>query len=83
LPASSRLKPKVIWVRSLVPKEKNSASLAIGRRSRGAGHLDHGADKVLHGQAALGDRLSATVVDELLDEASSRRMPTSGIMISG
>ncbi len=26
---SSRLKPKVIWVRSLVPKEKNSASSAI------------------------------------------------------
>ena len=24
-PISSRLKPKVIWVRSLVPKEKNSA----------------------------------------------------------
>ena len=28
-PMSSRLKPKVIWVRSLVPKEKNSASSAI------------------------------------------------------
>ena len=29
LPASSRLKPKPIWVRSLVPKLKNSASSAI------------------------------------------------------
>ena len=28
-PMSSREKPKVIWVRSLVPKEKNSASSAI------------------------------------------------------
>jgi len=26
---SSREKPKVVWVRSLVPKLKNSASLAI------------------------------------------------------
>ena len=26
---SSREKPKVVWVRSLVPKEKNSASLAM------------------------------------------------------
>ncbi len=26
---SSRLKPNVIWVKSLVPKEKNSASSAI------------------------------------------------------
>ena len=29
LPASSRESPKPIWVRSLVPKEKNSASFAI------------------------------------------------------
>ena len=27
-PMSSREKPKVIWVRSLVPKEKNSAPVA-------------------------------------------------------
>ena len=36
LPASSRVKPKVIWVRSLVPKEKNSASLAISSAVRAA-----------------------------------------------
>ena len=36
LPASSRLKPKVIWVRSLVPKQKNSASLAISSAVRAA-----------------------------------------------
>ena len=29
LPASSRESPMVVWVRSLVPKEKNSASSAI------------------------------------------------------
>ena len=36
LAASSRLKPKVIWVRSLVPKLKNSASLAISSAVRAA-----------------------------------------------
>jgi hypothetical protein len=29
LAASSRLMPKAVWVRSLVPKEKNSAVSAI------------------------------------------------------
>ena len=33
---SSRLKPKVIWVRSLVPNEKNSASSAIWSAVRAA-----------------------------------------------
>src|ERR1700722_12330459 len=33
---SSRLKPKVIWVRSLVPKEKKSASSAISPASSAA-----------------------------------------------
>ena len=33
---SSRLKPKVIWVRSLVPKLKNSATSAIWLATRAA-----------------------------------------------
>ncbi|OPZ91221.1 MAG: hypothetical protein BWY73_01145 [candidate division TA06 bacterium ADurb.Bin417] len=33
---SSRLKPKPIWVRSLVPNEKNSAVSAIRSASRAA-----------------------------------------------
>ncbi len=36
LATSSREKPKVIWVRSLVPKEKNWASLAISSAVRAA-----------------------------------------------
>ena len=45
---SSREKPKVICVRSLVPKQKNSASLGdlVGRQGR-ARDLDHGAVEVL------------------------------------
>ena len=36
MPASSREKPKVIWVRSLVPKQKKSASVAISSAVRAA-----------------------------------------------
>ena len=51
---SSRLKPKVICVRSLVPKEKNSASSAIWSAvERGPRHLDHRADLVLDLHAGL------------------------------
>ena len=34
--ASSRLMPKVVWVRSLVPNEKNSAYWAISPAVRAA-----------------------------------------------
>ena len=51
---SSRLKPKVICVRSLVPKRKNSASSAIWSAvSAARGHLDHRADQVLDLRAGL------------------------------
>ena len=44
---SSRLKPKPICVRSLVPNEKNSAVLAIRSASSArAGNLDHRAVEV-------------------------------------
>ena len=44
-PTSSRLSPSVIWVRSLVPKEKKSAASAISSaRSAARGRLDHGSD---------------------------------------
>ena len=50
---SSRLNPNVIWVRSLVPKEKNSADLGdLTGAQRGAGRLDHGADGDVDGAGA-------------------------------
>ena len=51
--------PSVVWVRSLVPKEKNCAVSAISpARKRGARQLDHGADHVSgHFSAFLLDRL--------------------------
>src|SRR5271155_1944249 len=46
---SSREKPNVVWVRSLVPKEKNSASLAISSDDEaGAGQLNHRAHEIVH-----------------------------------
>ena len=67
--ASSRLKAKVIWVRSLVPKEKKSASSAMAsavRAARGTsimvptdigdfapGLLHHPAGRLLHQPAKL------------------------------
>ena len=51
---SSRENPQVIWVRSLVPKEKNSADLAISAGGqRGPRHLDHRADRGLHVHSGL------------------------------
>ena len=45
---SSRENPKVIWVRSLVPNEKNSATSAISPAASAArGRLDHRADEVV------------------------------------
>ena len=58
MPASSRDMPKVICVRSLVPKLKNSRHLGdlVGRERR-ARDLDHGADHVVDLHAALGEHL--------------------------
>ena len=54
LPVSSREKPNVVCVRSLVPKVKNSASSAISSAvSAPRGTLDHGADQVLELHAVL------------------------------
>ena len=53
-PMSSREKPKAICVRSLVPKEKNSASSAIlSGPQRGARDLDHRADSVRDASSRL------------------------------
>ncbi len=47
----------MVWVRSLVPKEKNSAVSAISAaRKAGARQFDHGADQIVrHGAAGLLD----------------------------
>ena len=77
--------PKVVWVRSLVPKLKNSASCGdlIGDQS-GARQLDHGSDQVVDAVASFSAKTSSAtrrtivgLVRHLLD------VPTSGIMISG
>ncbi len=63
-PMSSRLNPKVIWVRSLVPKEKNSqdGGHLVGQE-RGAGDLDHRAVLVLQfGEAELGEDFGVDAV---------------------
>ena len=50
---SSRENPNVIWVRSLVPNEKNSATSAISSADeRGARRLDHRADQVVDASIA-------------------------------
>ena len=58
--ASSRDTPSVVWVRSLVPKEKNSALLCdFARPQRRARQLDHRADVIGNLDAGLlGDRLA-------------------------
>ena len=57
--------PKVVWVRSLVPKEKNSASggQVAGADGR-ARQLDHGADLVVDHAALLGHDLSRDAVGQ-------------------
>ena len=63
---SSREKPKVVWVRSLVPKLKNSASSAIliGDQS-GAGKFDHGSDEVFDAVLLLGENLFGDAADDV------------------
>ena len=60
---SSREKPSAVWVRSLVPKEKKSASLGdvVGQEAR-ARQLDHRADRV------VGRVLHALLVGDALDQ---------------
>jgi hypothetical protein len=54
----------VICVRSLVPKEKNSATSAIWSAERRARHLDHGADQVF--------QLDVLVADDPIGHAAVR-----------
>ena len=52
--SKSRLKPKVVWVGSLVPKEKKSACSAISSASRqGPGKLDHSTNRDLKLEAGF------------------------------
>jgi hypothetical protein len=83
VPASSRLTPSVVCVRSLVPKEKEFRGLRdFGGAQRRARQFDHGADQI-------GGTLPFPLFDRVGDAAmrdfsmsSSLLKPTSGIMIS-
>ena len=82
---SSREKPHVIWVRSLVPKEKNSAASAISSAvtaARGSSIMV----PILCGTvdpALARSTSAATARITARTSASSRTVATSGIMISG
>ena len=83
LPASSREKPKVIWVRSLVPKQKKSASLGSHQQSELLWGLDHGTYFVLHIYTGSCNLSISCLDNYLLNELSSFTSHTRGIMISG
>ena len=84
MPASSRLKPKVIWVRSLVPKEKNSASVAISSAVRAARGISIMVPtRYFISTPAAASSSSAVLTTMLLTYFSSLTSPTRGIMISG
>ena len=76
---SSREKPKVVCVRSLVPKLKNSASCGnlLGHQS-GTRQLDHGSHQVIDRRALLLEDLLGDAADDvalvlhLLDAAGQR-----------
>jgi hypothetical protein len=76
---SSRLMPSAVWVRSLVPKLKNSAPSGDLVGGEGAArHFDHGADLVVELDLLLGHDFLGDAVDdfhlevELLLEADQR-----------
>ena len=86
LPASSRDRPSVVCVRSLVPKLKNSAFSAISSaRERRARQLDHRADAgtARRRRVSSHDLGHARATISSCISSSSRSVPTSGIMISG
>ena len=69
-----------IWVRSLVPNEKKSATSAISSaRQRRPRHLDHGADQDARGPRRHPPR---SPLVRSRSRRSSVAKPTSGIMIS-
>ena len=83
--ASSREMPKVVWVRSLVPKEKNCAQRGdlVGGERR-AGDLDHRPELVAHLRAsARPSPSSPRPPAPAARTCSSLPWVTSGIMIFG
>src|SRR6266702_1718916 len=75
---SSREKPNAVWVRSLVPKEKNSATSAISpaTRAAGGGERDHDLDDGVAAVAldlagGLHDRPDLHGVQAWLDDAQA------------
>ncbi len=84
MPASSRLKPKVIWVRSLVPKEKNCASLAISSAVNAARGISIIVPTRYFSSIPASAMIeSAVAVMMFLTNTNSFTSPTSGTMISG
>ena len=84
LPASSREKPKVSWVRSLVPNEKNSASRATWpavTAARGTSIMVPTRYSILTPWSVMTS--SATRRTTAAWWRNSSTCPTSGIMISG
>ncbi len=81
---SSREKPKVIWVRSLVPKEKKSACWAMWSATRAARGTSIIVPIAISSSTPL---LSVTRVTTAAMRSRSRAisswLPTSGTMISG
>ena len=62
---SSRLMPRAVWVRSLVPKLKNSASLGDLVGGEGAARdFDHRADLVVELDLLLGHHLGGDAMDD-------------------
>ena len=79
---SSREKPHVVWVRSLVPKEKVRGVGDPVSGQRGARKFDHGADRDAHRhprRSATSARIRSV---SSRTRCSSMTEPTSGTMIS-
>ena len=80
---SSRLKPNVIWVRSLVPKEKKSAASAISSALSAALGVSIMVPMVTSTGLSMPLVASLTASStQPLARASSSRLTVSGIMIS-
>ena len=81
---SSRENPNAVWVRSLVPKEKNSATSAISPATSAAQRqLDHRPPQHLELLAGVGEGLGGDRLQLLAELGrSSSRVTASGIMIS-
>ena len=84
VPTSSREKPKVIWVRSFVPKEKNSAARAILSAVSAARGISIMVPNLYSRNCWVDASTSALILSQIaLWKLSSRAEIVTGIMISG